>query len=438
MRGKLKRQITLIVITFILLSSIPIGVFSLLQMNRDKNILTNSVNNTIEGTLDSMSEGFSGAIRAWLDNIALVPARTMEEKARYALEKIDVFYQMNNEAAQKQVQKYSEDLNQLVENYRKVLESSVSRIAIVKTTGGFSFVYPPRSDYVSDIRTEPWYEQAINTGTITFSPPFLNPETGYLEIAMGYPIKLTEDNILGVIGIYMRLDQISTISRLSAVMDKNQDTYSSFFFLVYIPENENVSAPIILAYPDTKYVGLPMNMDFLRAYGEKARTMKSEYEKTLKLTENDKKDLLETYNKIKNATDGSILDVRMFNTDLRVKIQTIPGTPWKIVSAINRTTWLKPVEEISQSINRTRNFFMIFLVLLIVIAGFLSYLTLSKIFDPLIEIERKILRMGQGDLREDLDYPYDNDIKLIVNAINEMKSNLKDTIEILRHQKRSE
>ena len=435
MKGKLKRQITLIVILFILLSSVPVGIFSLMQMNKDKSILTESAETTVKGTLDSMSEGFSGAIKSWLENIALVPAQTMEEKAKYALQKIDVFSQMSGKSAQAQVQKYSDQLNKLVEDYRKVLEGSVSQVAIVKTTGGYSFVYPPRSEYVSDIRTEPWYEEALNNATITFSPPFLNPDTGELEVAMGYPI-MEGNNVLGVIGIYMSLDQIAHISELSAV--KKDDKYSSFFFLVYIPDDENTKAPVILAYPDKRYVGLPLNLDFLKAYRDRSREMKAKYEKELKLTETDKQQMKQAYDTIKSTPDGSVADISLFGHNLRIKVHSIPGTPWKIVSAINRDIWLQPVQEISASINRTRNFFVIFVIILIVIAAALSHIMLSKIFDPLIELERKILRMGQGDLREDLDYPYNNDIKLIVNAVNEMKNNLKNTIEILRHQKRSD
>ena len=435
MKGKLKKQITLIVILFILLSSVPVGVFSLIEMNKNKNLLTNVTEETVQGTLNSMSEGFSGAIRAWLENIALVPIKSMEEKAKYALQKIDVFSQMSGKAAQEQVQTYSEQLNHIVQNYAKVLEGAVSQIAIVKTTGEFSFVYPPRSEYVSDIRTEPWYEEALNTGTLTFSPPFLNQDTGQMEVAIGYPIK-DGNNILGVIGLYLSLDQISKISELSAI--KNKDKYSSFFFLVYIPKDDKVHAPILLAAPDKRYNGLPLNLDFLHAYGDKAREMKIKYEKELKLTEIDKKQLEQSYEIIKAATDGEITDISLFDHNLRIKVASIPGTPWKIVSAINKDIWLQPVQEISASINKTRNFFIIFVVLLIIIAATLSYILLSKIFDPLIELERKILRMGQGDLREDLDYPCNNDIKLIVNAINEMKNNLKNTIEILRHQKRSD
>ena len=436
MKGRLKKQITLIVVLFILLSSVPVGIFSLMQMNKDKSILTNSAQKTIEGTLNSMSEGFSGAITSWLRNIAIVPAQTMEERARYALEKIDAYSQLNSKVAQQQIQQYSDELNKLVENYRKVLEGSVSQVAIVKTTGNYYFVYPPRSEYVSDIRTEPWYEEAVDTGTIVFSPPFRNPDTGELEVAMGYPM-VEGDNVLGVIGIYLSLQQISQISQLSAVKDES-GKYSSFFFLAYLPKDDN-KAPIILAYPEEKYVGLPLNLDFIKAYGsDNARELKMKYEKTLKLSEEDKNDMKEAYNIIKNASDNNIVDITLFGQNLRAKVHNIQGTPWKIISVIDRDIWLKPVDEISSSINRTRNFFLVFVIILILTATILSYIMLSKIFDPLIELERKILRMGQGDLREDLDYPYNNDIKLIVNAINEMKNNLKNTIEILRHQKRSE
>ncbi len=436
MKGKLKRQITLIVVVFILLSSVPVGIFALVQMNKDKTILTESVNTTVDGTLNSMSEGFSGAILSWLQNIAIVPAQTMEEMAKYGLEKIDVFSQINNQAAQKQVEQYSEMLNKLVENYQKVLENSVSQVAIVKTTGGYVFSYPPRSEYVSDIRTEPWYEKALETGTISFSPPFRNPDTGELEVAMGYPLK-EGDNILGVIGIYLSLNQVSQISHLSAV--KKGDKYSSFFFLVYIPEDETAKAPIIFAYPDEKYVGLPMNLDFIKAYGsENAREIKMQFEKNLQLTDKEKENLKKAYETIKGASDNSVVDITLFGHNLKAKIHNIPGTPWKMVATINKDIWLAPVVQITQSINRTRNFFIFFLIALVLIATILSYIILAKIFDPLVELERKILRMGQGDLREDLDYPYDNDIKLIVNAINEMKNNLKNTIEILRHHKRSE
>ncbi len=434
MKGKLKKQITIIVVIVILISTLPIGFFSVYNMSKIQTIFKDNTEKTINDVLSSMNKGFSGSINSWLEDITLVPARTMEERAKYALEKIDVFAQMNNKAAQQQVEQYSQELQKLVEDYRKVLEGSVSQIAIIKTVGNYVFVYPPKSEYSSDIRTQKWYEDTVNNATITFSQPFLNEDTGELEVAMGYPI-MEGNNVLGVIGMYISLKKIANISKFSAVKDGNQ--YSSFFFLVYIPKDTTNNAPMLIAYPDERYIGLPMNLDYLKAFGAESRKMKTQYEKDLKLTEKDKKQIISAYNTIKSLKDGDITDITLFGNNLRIKINSIPGTPWKMVSAINRDIWFAPLVQL-QKASKMRNVLFVILAVILLISIIIAYILLGKIFDPLAELERKILRMAQGDLREDIDYPYDNDIKLIANAVNEMKNNLKNTIEILRHQKRSE
>ncbi len=421
MRGKLKRQLTLIVIGFILLSSVPIGFMAIRQMDNNRNLLMQTTDVMLKQSLGA-GDALAGSIESWLSDIVFTPEKELADEIS------GIFWQLRRQKDPQGRIRY------LVESYRDILSGSIRRVVYVDAVDqNFTYIYPAFFDKPEsyDIRAEQWYDDIRNTPTRTVSAPFLDTENNELQVVFGYPVFEISD-FRGAVGFYLSLAHLSELAENSAIYDKDLGRYTAFFFIVYLPKNLEANAPVILAHPDSRLVGLPLNGDYQSIYGAQARTVKKEYEEKLGLNEELKKQFAEAYAKIKNANAGQVINLRMMNQDLRAKIVDIPGTPWKLIAAVDKDVWLKPSEQMAASIARMRNTFLIFTLALILIAGGFSFYFLSKIFDPLAELEKRILRMAEGDLREDLHYPYDNDIKLIVNAINEMKSKLKETIDMLR------
>jgi len=420
-RGKLKRQLTLAMVGFILLSSLPIGFLAIHQMNQNRNLLIKTTDVMLKQSLGA-GDALAGSIGSWLSDIVFTPEKQLAEEIS------GIFWQLRR---QKDPQGR---IRSLVENYRDILSGSIRRVVYADAVDeNFTYVYPAFFDRPVgyDVRAEQWYDDIRNTPTRTVSAPFWDPENNELQVVFGYPVFEISD-FRGAVGFYLSLTHLSELARNSAIYDKNLGRYTAFLFIVYLPKDVEVSAPVILAHPDQKLVGLPLNGDYQSIYGAKARMFKKQFEEKIGLNEDLKKQFEEAYKKIKEAKVGQIIDLKMMNQDLRAKIVDIPGTPWKLVAAVDKEVWLKPSQEMAASIARTRNIFLILTLILVFLAAFLTCRFLSRIFDPLIELEKKILRMAEGDLREDLQYPYDNDIKLIVDAINKMKSNLKETIDMLR------
>ncbi|AEJ19315.1 methyl-accepting chemotaxis protein [Gracilinema caldarium] len=86
--------------------------------------------------------------------------------------------------------------------------------------GGFVYEatgWKPPADY--DQLSRPWFQQALAATGVTFTEPYLDLITGKLVVTAALKIKYPNDRDLGVLGLDMVIDQVSTIIGSKKVSD---------------------------------------------------------------------------------------------------------------------------------------------------------------------------------------------------------------------------
>lgn len=228
-----------------------------------------------------------------------------------------------------------------------------------------------------DPTQRPWYKKAMeNPDKMVYIDPYVSPSTGKLMFTMAKTLKGNSGEILGVIGIDITLENLST-------KYKNVTMGHSGRMFVISPDGT------VLSHPDEKLIG---------------KSIKGQ----------------EVFQAINSDKEG--FKEYTFEGDHKyVSFTTDDKTSWKIALSFNTNETQKELN----TINRTN----ILIALLSTIIGIIFALYISNmITKPLKVLEDGINKAASGDLTENINISSKDEFGNIGNAFNQMMSNLKSLI----------
>lgn len=231
---KTKFLMVVLSVVFVILLSVSVAIFM-----QAKTTILNGLRDTISAESDSISKSIN-------ESIAL-PANVVEQMATNEL-----FKQYMGKVKTREELKSFEEYPIIIKTLQEIRATNsnfsaayigLDSIAYIVTDGEWE--NPP--DYI--LKDREWYKNTIKNGTITFTDPYLDANTGQMVVTISIPLKDSNGTILGVAGVDMTIDKISEYMQTFKIKD------SGYAFLVdskgnmlYHPQKDLILKDNVTAY----------------------------------------------------------------------------------------------------------------------------------------------------------------------------------------------
>ncbi|SDB82688.1 methyl-accepting chemotaxis protein [Paraburkholderia lycopersici] len=268
----------------------------------------------------------------------------------------------------------------------------------IATAGGFTNVYVGYADKTSkfsdptgippdyDPTVRPWYKQAVAAGKAVVTPPYVDIGSGKLVVAFAEPV-IRDGAVKGVISGDVAMD--SVIANVRSI----HPTSASFGMLVD-------ASGAIVAHPDPKLTLKPVSELAPALAGDRLNALFSA---------------------------SAPLEVDVNGDTKLMRAQTIPGTDWRVVVALDR----------HDATAAMRSLLTASLVALVVIgvaaaaiaagATGVSFQRLSRVRDAMDAIST-----GEGDLTKRLPAEGNDEVAQIARSFNAFMDKLRDVMRQIR------
>ncbi|WP_097025866.1 methyl-accepting chemotaxis protein [Clostridium peptidivorans] len=378
MKQKNRRSIKYKLLPLIVIAMVlPLLILSILNYGISNKVLLDSFKNNSKEMTKQMNNNLNDM---FMEIESTINFLSMDENLRNLVSLED---EMNSKDAAKD--QIKEEVEKTKYFSRKLLDNKV------KTGNGIFSVYIGTKNKTFfanstnkagnmpgyDPTQRPWYKEAMeNPDKIVYIDPYVSPSTGKLMFTMAKTLKGNSGEILGVMGIDITLENLST-------KYKNVTMGHSGRMFVISPDGT------VLSHPDEKLIG---------------KSIKGQ----------------EVFEVINSDKEG--FKKYTFGGDHKyVSFTTNDKTSWKIALSFNTNETQKELN----TINRTN----ILIALLSTIIGIIFALYISNmITKPLKVLEDGINKAASGDLTENINISSRDEFGNIGNAFNQMMGNLKSLI----------
>ena len=274
-----------------------------------------------------------------------------------------------------------------------------------ETTGGNSWYYSINEDYTAnelvvqagkfDPRTRLWYQIAAESGEPSFSPIYKHFVIDDLAVSAAWPIYDDNDELLGVLGVHMLLDDIGGFL---------EETISKYEGYALIYEKESGAL-----------IANSTNLANFTIMEDKALVRNN-------ISDIDNQDIHAVYDEYVLKQESSFI-LNNSNHDLVVNADdfSMAGLDWIILTIIPDQYYMSNVIE---SVELT-----IMLVLLIMIAAIVIYgLIIDKMLRPLNDLKKASIAFASGDLKQRVKIVRNDEIGNIASAFNILASQIEGLI----------
>ena len=226
-----------------------------------------------------------------------------------------------------------------------------------------------------DPRGRPWYEDAVEQqGEVIWTDPYIDIDTEELIITVARTVTDNQDNVTGVMGIDLSLEEMVAILNQADVPFNGQ--------LAMISPDGTV-----IAHTDEEQVGMDLNED------EELSVVPQ------------------------NRGQNGRIDARnetVFYTD-------VEAFDWQLMTTYDN-------DELYGELQTTRTTFIVVGIVAVLIAFGASYLVAAKLTKPIAALNAHIRRMAGGDFSHDLDAKGDDELAQLGRSVNEMTVELRQLI----------
>lgn len=363
MKLTFRTKLFLFFVAIILFTSVPM---SLVTHNHVYNLLKNDLFSDTRKQMVQVDNTFSNMFKQINDNNSFLASSVNVTKVD---ESILALFNMSKDESPK---KYSKEIPGLESNiynefetYGKTHQDS-SYVYLGTKWGGY--IQWPDGLIINnyDPRVRPWYRSALaKPNEVVISEPYISAdETKSLIISASSAIKNTSGNIIGVMGIDVSLDKLSTIISTINMGD------SGYAFL-YSKEGT------ILAHPDNT-----LNFKNIQQLNQKG------YKDSK--TGGDIRYTIRDYNKLMSESNSDF-ETLINGRAVLVSVYSSPYTGWKMASVVPRS-------ELIAWINKTE-YIMFFLTLSVFIFTiFFTLIFTKRITKPITELTALMHKAEKGNL----------------------------------------
>ncbi|ADI00723.1 methyl-accepting chemotaxis protein [Salisediminibacterium selenitireducens] len=226
-----------------------------------------------------------------------------------------------------------------------------------------------------DPRGRPWYEDAVaQPGNVIWTDPYIDIDTEELIITVARTVTDNQDNVTGVMGIDLSLEEMVAILNQAEVPFNGQ--------LAMISPDGTV-----IAHTDQEQVGMDLNEDSQLAVVPQNRGQSDRID-------------------ARNET--------IFYTD-------VEAFDWQLMTTYEN-------DELYGELQTTRTTFVVVGIVAVLIAFGASYLVAAKLTRPIAALNAHIRRMAGGDFSHDLDAKGDDELAQLGRSVNEMTGELRQLI----------
>lgn len=185
-------------VVFLVLLTVSVLIFM-----QAKNTITHGLNETISAESRSIAKSVNESIA--------IPANIVEQMSINALFK----HYMEKVATREEV-KAPEEYPLVIKTLQAIRAANsnfsaayiaLDNAAYIVTDGEWD--NPP--DFI--LKEREWYKNTLKNGTITFTDPYLDANTGKMVVTISMPIKNDSGAVLGVAGVDMTIDKVSEMMK---------------------------------------------------------------------------------------------------------------------------------------------------------------------------------------------------------------------------------
>lgn len=332
---------------------IPTAITAFSSFQVSSNTLGNEIKNSlsqttiyIEDTLDIFFKNYEQGITVLGDNSNIKAFTIKRQKSVDAMDSLEG-YQKNNAEVQ----------------------------SVYIATADKEFYVRPKQEVPAgfDPTSRPWYQDAVKKKGIIWTEPYQDTGSGNLVVTAARPIFDDSNNIVGVIGLDISLEQLTKMIVSFKIGEKG------YFILSDTKGN-------VIAHPTAEKIGQPLTTDILR---EKAQS----------------------------GEISGTLDYNYNNADKHTNFITIERTGWKLFGTFDYT-------EITNKTSIILKGSLIITLILIVLSGALAYFFSRPIINGIKSVSKDMITIGNGDFTIRSNIKSKDEIGQLSATLNKMAQEL--------------
>jgi methyl-accepting chemotaxis protein len=342
-----------LIILLTIIAILPTTILGTVSYTTASNITETEIISAANGKMDSIEENINNFIEMQEENLLIVSQNASIRNI------------MNID--QEEMAYVKDVFKTNTEGHEAIMSIYVGRVD--KKTEIYPEVNLP-DDF--DPTTRLWYQSAISKNGLAWTEPYVDVATGKLVVSLATPLYNNTNELVGVIGADISLEQLTNIIGNTKIGDEGY---------VFLLDNKD----IVLTHPDRTLIGKEVPVDELKLKAD--------------------------------SSDSGNLDYTYYNSRKCAYYTTIDNTGWRIIGVFNYS-------EIS---DKTSYIFFVSLftglgiVIAAIIAGILATKPITK---SVKEITNDMVKIGDGDFTVRTNIKSNDEIGLLAQNVNKMLEKL--------------